>query len=1650
MSLSSSFASERSHSTASSLSDFIADDSRLLSDGAATTDADIKAESADSSSLFLSDSNFRAAPASEGLLPRESIHRYIDQCVAPELIEHQRSTDGRLLTQLCEELVQLGGPEIWAARLPTDVLRGSVFEQPPTVPDSIESGAMVHQNDNNNDKKQSAVSYQSDDAALTWEEDLKLRNPGAGLPRDQVPWASLTRHLHQLATRLNALLTRRGGCCSSYTLPPRLQARVTPVLYAWATCWRLAEADIRCWEAVVQAFRAVSGTHQPPKTVASSTLFADSDSPAGAAVSPASTESNNATSFAAVRTRVKYAFTLPWKPLAALFLAVHEPANSLLASWAAVVQVVRRELAALCRRASLFFGADAVEGLWGLVCPQLQRSASGVQALSLFVHLVPYRHLCAQEPTGKRNNENEEEKVEEEGGTPSNVAAAPRLTPRAKDILQFLLVETASWTPSPPPTQQAGSAKGKGRQPHPLLMPWRTAVVVFVSSLVRAHPSVQEVDAYAEPLFTAWLNALALPVGSSEGMVGASAAAAVSRVVRGIGAPAAAAAVGRGGGGAVSALLGAAEAHSGRHSWSSTPFVRLLNAFPDNTESSLWRQLERWIHATSVLVRPGLPCTPGSAAARVCACYGGLAREALRRVPRTRSGAEPPSTMRSGTSAVSARAAGETFQAPPSSRYWSPATIDKFVQLFLPLAVSAFQTRAKTSVDFLVCLLAMSPTIVLPALLSCVDAGLHSPTEVAGQRRVAAVLLLHTVVTVFTDTERGASAALRSVRGTVADYVQNSALLWIGLVSASTPQVANSVLTLLGVAVTYIPSSMLMRSPYEAELLGTEFAARVIPLFTEHEETGQQQQQRAVRQKHVEAFIAALPPSALAMVARAVLKEAQNRDHGSRMCPLVRMVAVAAPAEAWRCAQQTWLPVLLDASAGDADAQWAGALLAASLLELGDRELVRRDAASVVQAVNVQLRFLTSRLRRGVAVSVTNALVAALLRPRCTPAPVPRSAQRQRRLGGGGGPHSGEGSPLSEPAQDSPSSCVEGAVGPTGMATEAHVRVEWPSTKEDMCIAVDFFNNAVRDIVRVVTTARKIRTCSPAVAAAAATASTAASLADRFVCDGSPPAAALNTPHGGGGAAAVESQRCVCESAAEVNPRNVVEGALEWLGRLLEMFEWLYAEAAPPATRPDEQKADSHELSARRGVCWADVNHRTAWWPGRHSAAHCRPAYSRAELFEIVYTHLCLPLLHHHVVAPLKKAGVELHAVLRSLLPLTETTQLAGEMKEEGGEEALTGDAAGAESIVEWSAVCGVLRWLALSGIDCPQHFWLPKETSFRFWSRVVASNPSCRSRRAMPWDGWASRALQLHVDAAVAGYLPVSQETLSRTVTLLQCLSLSPHKAVRVSSVRLLMHDGLLLSLSANSLALFVRRQRALVNSLLAQWKTIANAMTSTNSAGVGDEEAAAATAAAAAASRASSHTVQESVSGTLQLFATSLAQNTFACVPWSELQVLTALVTFPEELRSTSAAALLPWLQKYFAHLPPPSTATSRSPLYIEAVVQQAGVLVAAHPVRTILLLTLAKRLYWPSQERWLSIGALRVLARLAASPHVEVRSRATELLSAIAVHVAAPEAVVPVCLLRASDGDGEGDEVPPLRVPSSFLLTPCALAGLDEAAQ
>ncbi|CAC9449491.1 conserved hypothetical protein [Leishmania infantum JPCM5] len=1552
------------------------------------------------------------------LEPRERIHRYIDQCIPPALMSHQRSADGPLLVQLCAELEAFGTPKAWTNHVPATVFdeyaatvekdaRGSEATHPHSAAPELGPRADLFE----------AALYSCENVAYPSHPSLAELRRAAGCDSGAtVPWSTLTRHLSYLSVRLHGVLSAPHGCFGAYVLPLRLQASVVPLLYAWATHWPLIEADIECWRAVVRCFYAACRPPSPDK---------------------ASSDAN-------VEAALRSTFTLPWQPLAALCLSARDKRNAELPSWRSTLTAIVTSLPSLCRRASPHFSAAAVDGLWGLVAGQLAPTEDGVAALSLFVRLVPYRHLCqpktdvvvthgaieneAITSTGE-NNRGSHRQQESELASTTAAAAPPQLTARAKQILRFLLVETATWQPPGRPSPAVAPSGAKGRKSKAsargFYLTWEKAVMTFAGSLARAHPGVAGMDAFAEPLFTAWLQALQLPAGSGAGLPGASAtsAAAVSHLMR------------KGGHEAnsptgLNTARGGPEASSRAISWTAAPYVRLLNGFPDTGDSPLWRHLERWLHATSVLVRPGMPCTKGSAADRVCDCYSSLAREAVRRCAPNEKRAAPKRQASRGAAVVEGPdtqasappddAAAESTAA-QAARRWGPATAERFVSLLLPHAVAAFQARARQAQPLLWALLRLSPATVLPDFLNCVRTGLRSPTEVAAQRAVSTRLLTGAVPTILVDAEAASLLPSNTSSATLLAFLRETLPSMLTFVNPSDVVSALPVLSLVAVATSYAGAEEVFGTVDEVDAFAKAYVARVLPLFAANADVKDGHFPNA--EVMVRAFLRTLPSTALSMVTREVLREAQSRDHGARMAGLVRMVAACAPAEAWAWAQKHWLRVLLDTSARDAEVEWAAPLLAACVADLGDRSLARAHATSIWRGVQLQLRILTSKKRRTAGAQVMEALMASLMRPRERSETHLRiSSGEQLRL------QQLQATATAPGSTRVPGSATELPLSRIGTATEARVYVEWPGA-EDVQVAVDLFNASLQDCVHVIEEVSGGAVLNTAAAGATVAVSSDGdiSLHAQFFAAASTATAAPSS-----GADAV-----LCESAAAVTRHSVLEGTLHWMQRLLCACEWVFIEPTPTATAADPQQT--------RGVPWWDVDPHVPWRPTGAPLlpASCRPAYTRAEVFEVLRRCVCLPMLRQHVVVPLRQCGVELKEWFGA----------------PSGEEVPTSADDSQAAVVE---LLRLLQWLSSSIVRLPQQRWRPAASLSHYLRRIIGRQCPW-VRRRLPLGCWVDRSLQLQVEAVAHGHLPVTQKTFSDVVSVVQSLCLSPRRPVWGGAMRLLVHVRLFGALDSASLAMFEGRVRAVAADIVCQWRAgVASAASDTavtkaalrpqeqrrllpatttaavESPGDGNGRAgqplARSTPAVIGVAPSATlrlHTLQGAMEGVQTLLMSLALNREFFEAPTTCMESLRFLVRFPEELRSVTAGLLLPqFTERVRSAKVLLITGAARSPAFTEELVQVAYELAATYPARAVLLLAYAHLVYWPSPCRWVSLRAVRYLARLSLSSHVVLRCVAADLLQAVSLPVTVREPTWTVCAVPGA-----------LAVPASFLLPPDA---------
>ncbi|XQJ24855.1 protein of unknown function (DUF3437), putative [Leishmania guyanensis] len=1578
--------------------------------------------------LRLTEEDDRAVGCVEGvrlLGPKERIHRYLDQCVPPSLVAHQRTADGPLLAQLCAELEAVGSSKAWASHVPATVFD----EYTATVEEgarNIEAGfptSAALQPSPRADLFEAALYSCENVAYPSYPSLVELRRAAESGSGAIVPWSTLTRHLSYLSVRLHGLLSAPHGCVGAYVLPLRFQASVVPLLYTWATHWPLIEADIECWRAVVQCFHTACRPPIPNKT---------------------SSDANGEAALEAT-------FTLPWQPLAALCLSARDKRNAELPSWRSTLTAVVTSLPSLCRRASPHFSADAVDGLWGFVASQLAPTEDGAAALSLFVRLVPYRHLCEpqtdavvaqdsieHEAIALREGDHKSQGQQEDGLVSTTTAAAsPQLTARAKQILHFLLVETAAWEPPGQPSSAVEPSSANARKskvpPRGIYFTWARAVMTFTGSLARAHPGVAGMDAFAEPLFTAWLQALQLPVGNSAGLPGTSAAA-LSRLTR------------RGGHEASllpewSTARDDPETSSRAISWTAAPYVRLLNAFPDTSDSPLWRQLERWLHATSVLVRPGMPCPSGSPADRVCDCYSSLAREAARLCsftekraackPQKSRGAEVVEEPGAQTNSPPGNATGESASARAAHR-WSPATVERFVCLLLPHAVAAFQARARQAQTMLWALLRLSPAKALPDFLQCVRTGLQSPTEVAAQRAASARLLAGAVPTILADTAAASLQSSNTSRATLLAFLRETLPSVLTFINPSDLVSALPALSLVAVATSYAAAEEVLGTVDEVEAFAKVYVARVLPLFAAHADVNKGHFPTA--EVMVRAFLRTLPPTAFSIVTREVLREAQSRDHGARMAGLVRMVAACAPAEAWACAERHWLRVLLDTSARDAEVEWAAPLLAACVSQLGDRSLARAQAAAIWRGALLQLCIVTSKKRRTAGIQVMEALMASLTRPREDARTHFRILNEKQCR-----PQQLQGAEADPPTARVSCTATSLPLPKVGTAAEARVYVEWPGT-EDMQVAVDLFNASLKDCVDIVEGVSGGAVLNTGAAGTAATVSSDGGISLYAHLFGGA-STATSAPSGGGAAATV-----FCESAAAVTRHSVLEGTLHWMLRLFLACEWLFVEPTPTGTAASAQQT--------RGVPWWDVNPRVAWHPTGAALlpASCRPVYTRAKVLEVLRRCVCLPMLHQHVVVPLRQCGVELQEWFGP--PASEEAS-----------------ASGAESQSDVAELLKLLQWLSSSVVRMPQQRWRPA-ASLSHYLRQSMGRQCPWMRRRLPLECWTDRSMQLQVEAVTHGHLPVTQKTFSDVVSFLQSLCLSPHRSVWGGAMRLLVHVRLFGALDSASLATFEGRVRAVATDVIRQW--LAGAAPSVLEAAVasgtlrpqgqlllpetttaavkgtvdGEDGAGplitSVTPAAIEVAPPTTlrlHTLQGAMEGVQTLLVSLTLSREFFEAPLMCVESLRFLVRFPEELRSATAGLLLPHLtERVRTSKALLITGAARSPAFTEEVVQLAYELASTYPARAALLVAYAYLVYWPSPRHWVALRTVRYLTRLSLSPHIVLRCVAADLLQAVSLPVAVREPTWTVCMVTDA-----------VAVPVSFFFSPDTVREvLSEKAQ
>lgn len=264
-----------------------------------------------------------------------------DECVDPTLRDYIQSTDGTALANIVEIFEVLGTPSKW---------RDAFATAPP---------------------KASSVTSLSSETRSTFE--ALRKNPGADPSRgflfcfplspltlsgsSSAPfasWSEVAENLHNALDVLGALLEGHGKGVY-YRMPPDLQSRLLPVLYAWVVDWDVVCRFPRMWCSIAKTMCLAIG-------------------PVGKLNGPQ--------------------VTLDWRPLLELVRTVMDPpaaAQSHLSRAISIARDLKEHLPKLCVRCATCFPHEAVYELWK-VCKPMALFKEGLY-LYIFRLLCPVRHL---------------------------------------------------------------------------------------------------------------------------------------------------------------------------------------------------------------------------------------------------------------------------------------------------------------------------------------------------------------------------------------------------------------------------------------------------------------------------------------------------------------------------------------------------------------------------------------------------------------------------------------------------------------------------------------------------------------------------------------------------------------------------------------------------------------------------------------------------------------------------------------------------------------------------------------------------------------------------------------------------------------------------------------------------------------------------------------------------------------------------------------------------------------------------------------------------------------------------------------------------------------------------------------------------------
>ncbi|ESL05936.1 hypothetical protein TRSC58_06399 [Trypanosoma rangeli SC58] len=593
------------------------------------------------------------------------------------------------------------------------------------------------------------------------------------------------------------------------------------------------------------------------------------------------------------RFSVRPDFALSWRPLVEILMSLFFQFDVMdLKVFQAMRSVAGRHLEELCALAALHFDADAFQGLWETFAPYFCEDREEAPMMLCFLyHLLPV-HRLTDDATGEP-------------------------LPLTERIVKFLLDDSLYWQ------QRSGN--------------WLAYSLKILFKMSLHHVGVMDFDKYAEPLFSAMLYGLHLPI--AEGMT-------MPEKATGFG------------------VLSQISLFSIGENEISMAEGCVGNMLPRRTDSPLWNHLRRFIHATSVFLRPN--ATDKAVLRRVFTFYSNLVAIIHRRMKRQRSYTFMQTTR---PTQIEGRHILEAY-------LWDRDTIECFVGLVMPVLRLALHHRLDDVTRIVGLLASLLPYTVQQLVLPYVNAGLRGHVGSSAQRALALGLLTKSL---FPLSE---CPATRDECWLFLAEVLPLLLQWV-----SPGELPLSKLVLDLIFLTCCMTKL-------RDLLGGQdaecsFAVTLIErLFAcaPHVKFGNGREFDLLIHA-MNALSLNVSDETLSCCISRVLKEADSQDCVSKahaVSCLLEPIARRAPERMMRWAIQSFAPPLQNASTPFCEVQWCAHLLAGCIRGAGLAGFSHRH--EVLRCIQYQVSFITSKGQLLAAAALYTAMFSAFTENVCTEA----------------------------------------------------------------------------------------------------------------------------------------------------------------------------------------------------------------------------------------------------------------------------------------------------------------------------------------------------------------------------------------------------------------------------------------------------------------------------------------------------------------------------------------------------------------------------------------------------------------------------------------------------------------------------------------